>query len=137
MNTEATWQDCIACGSAKKITPQMHQAANLIETADKRLAFAQADALTEENASFIFEDHYASTLEYLHANLLEKGYKVANHICIAYYLRDVQNDNELYALFNDARYKRNQLTYYGERVGIATARRAIDNLRRVREALKQ
>ena len=61
----------------------------------------------------------------LHALIVLNGYKVSNHICIAYYIRDVLKKQDLYLIFNDLRYKRNSLTHYGKRMDFETAKDAI------------
>jgi hypothetical protein len=49
----------------------------------------------------------------LHALVITKGFKVENHICLGYYLRDVMKREDLYRIFDSCRKDRNSLVYYG------------------------
>jgi len=77
------------------------------------------------SVNYIFEGYYSSILEMLHAVVILKGYKVNNHICLGYYLRDVLKRDDLYRIFDDCRYKRNSLVYYGRKMPLETAEDAI------------
>ncbi|MBI2451885.1 hypothetical protein HYV50_02280 [Candidatus Pacearchaeota archaeon] len=122
---EASWSDCIYSNSSIKITPDKAKAKSLIETAKERIEVLIKD-LNEKTANYIFEDCYSSALEMLHALVLLDGYKVDNHICLGYYLRDVLKRKDLFRLFDDCRFKRNSLVYYGKRMDFETAEETIE-----------
>ena len=132
---EASWNDCLFSDSSIKITPDKGKAKSLIETAEDRI-----ECLTKEinpkNANYIFEDYYSSVLELLHALLFLKGYKVTNHICLGYYLKDILKREDLFRLFDDCRFKRNSLIYYGKRMEFETAKNAIEKSKRLFRELK-
>ena len=113
---DASWGDCLYSNSSLKITPDKEKAKSLIETAEERIKVSVRD-LNEKTANFIFEDYYSSVLEALHALVLLDGYKVDNHVCLGYYLRDVLKKEDMFRLFDDCRFKRNSLVYYGKRNG--------------------
>ena len=48
------------------------------------------------NCNFIFEAYYSSVTEILHAILIKEGFKVKNHFCLGYYLRDVLGREDLF-----------------------------------------
>jgi hypothetical protein len=121
---DANWNDCLINNSAKNITPDIKRAESLIETANERISLIKG--VNEKNCNFIFEDYYTSLLELLQAMAFKKGYNILNHLCIGYYLRDALKREDLYALFDDLRYKRNSLTYYGSRMDYETAKQAIE-----------
>jgi len=125
---EINWDDCLANKSAKSITPDINRAQSLIETAKERISLIKE--VTERNCNFVFEDYYTSLLELLQAIAFRKGYNILNHICLGFYLRDVLKREDLYLIFDDIRYKRNSLTYYGSRMDFETAKQAIDKCRR-------
>ena len=85
-----------------------------------------AKEIDEKNANYIFEDYYSSLLEMLHAIVLLDGYKVDNHICLGYYLRDIFKREDLFRIFDDCRFKRNSLIYYGTRMDFEIAKDAIE-----------
>lgn len=130
---ESSWGECLNYSSAIKITPDKEKAASLIETAEERIS-ASLRELTGKNANYIFEDYYSSILELIHALVLVKGYKVNNHVCLGYYLRDVLKNDELFRLFDDCRFKRNSLVYYGKRMDFETAK---DTLEKAKKLIKE
>lgn len=124
---EASWNDCCETGSTRVITPDVAHATSLHDTALARLSFLDQE-LTEENANFVFEGLYSSLLELLHAHLIQEGYKVHNHICVGYYLRDELKNKKLFRAFDDCRYKRNGLVYYGKHMPFEVAQESIRNI---------
>jgi len=132
---ESSWGECLDYNSAIKITPDKEKSASLIEIAEDRIISSLRE-LNEKNANYVFEDYYSSILELLHALVLLDGYKVNNHICLGYYLRDVLKNDEMFRLFDDCRYKRNSLVYYGKRMDIETAKDAIEKAKKLMNKLK-
>ena len=132
---EASWSDCLYSNSSVKITPDKEKAKSLIETAEDRIE-SSAKELTEKNTNYVFEDYYSSILEMLHALALLDGYKINNHVCLGFFLRDVLSKEDLFRLFDDCRYKRNSLVYYGKRMDFETAKDAIEKTKRLMNKLK-
>ena len=134
---EGSWQDCMETSSALAISPDNAKARSLIETAKGRIAFVQSiPALREDNANYIFENYYSSIVELIHALVLQKGYKVNNHICLGFYLRDVLENQELFRLFDDCRFKRNSLVYYGKKMDFKAAGETIHKSKRLIKKLE-
>lgn len=133
---EASWNDCLYSNSSVKITPDKEKARSLMETAEERVKVLVRD-LNEKTANYIFEDYYSSILEMLHALVLLEGYKVGNHICLGYYLRDVLKREDLFRLFDDCRFKRNSLIYYGKRMDFQIAKDAIQKAERLLKELNK
>jgi len=122
---ESTWKECIENSSSLKISPSRAKAKSLIEMAEGRIRYLKENHMKEHNASYIFEGYYSSLLEFIHALTLLEGYKVSNHICLGYYLRDILKRNELFRIFDDCRFKRNSLIYYGKKLEFKTAKESI------------
>ena len=131
---EASWNDCIYSNSAVKITPDKEKAKSLIETAEDRIKFL-IRSLNEKTANYIFEDYYSSILELAQALVILDGYKINNHVCLGFFLRDVLEKENLFRLFDDCRYKRNSLVYYGKRMDFETAKDAIEKAKRLMNKL--
>lgn len=129
MNRESTWDECLRTSATLPVSADRAKAQSLIETARGRMQFLSGNIANADNANYLFEGYYSSTLEFLHALLLLEGYKVANHICLGYYLRDVLRRLDLFRLFDDCRYKRNALIYYGRKMDFPTAEASIDTCR--------
>lgn len=126
---ETTWNDCLIKKAARKITPDIQRAKSLTQTAQARMNLVKE--INEQNCNFVFEDYYTSLLELLQATAFKAGYNVLNHICIGFYLRDVLTRQDLYIIFDDLRYKRNSLTYYGKMMEFDVANHAIEKCKQV------
>ncbi len=131
---EASWNDCLENNTAVKVSPDRERAISLIETAEERISLIKE--INAKNCNFIFEDYYTSVLELLQAIVILDGYKIINHICLGYYLRDILKRSDLYLIFDDLRYKRNSLTYYGKRMDFKTAKQSIKKCERLIRELK-
>jgi len=131
---ETNWNDCLSNKSTKTITPDINRAKSLIETANERLSLIKE--INEKNCNFVFEDYYTSLLELLQAITFKKGFNILNHVCLGFYLRDILKKEKLYLIFDDIRYKRNSLTYYGNRMDFETAKQAIQNCKIIIKELK-
>ena len=126
---EKSWEECIESTSAKKVTPDNERAKSLIETAKERINLIQE--VTERNCNFVFEDYYTSIIEFLQAIAFKMGFKILNHICVGYFLKDKLKREDLYILFDDIRFKRNSLTYYGVRMDFDTAKETIERCKKL------
>ena len=126
---DINWNDCLMNKSAVKITPDINRAESLIETAKERISLIKE--INKKNCNFVFEDYYTSLLEILQAINFKKGFNIINHICLGFYLRDIFQREDLYLLFDDIRFKRNSLTYYGSRMDYETAKQAIEKCKRL------
>ncbi len=123
---EASWSECLDSGSAIRASGDMFRARSLAETARGRVGFLKGNQEGPENANYLFEGYYTSVLEMLHALMVKHGFRVRNHICAGYYLRDVLKRENLFRDFSDMRYRRNSLTYYGKMMGFGSAKEAIE-----------
>lgn len=114
------WNECIQKNTAKRISPDYERAKALQKTARARIQH-----IRNNNPNFLFEDYYSSIQELIHAHAFTKGYNILNHICVGYYVRDVLGREDLFFIFDDLRYKRNALTYYGILMDTKTAKKTI------------
>jgi hypothetical protein len=120
---ENNWDDCLISNSTRIITPDLKRAQSLIEVAYERINLIKE--INEKNSNFIFEDYYASLTEIIQSKTFKNGFNIMNHICLGYYIRDVLKRDDLYRIFDDLRFKRNSLTYYGNRMEFEIAKEAI------------
>ena len=116
------------------MTPDINRAKSLIETANERISLIKE--VTEKNCNFVFEDYYTSLVELLQSTAFKKGFNILNHVCLGFYLRDFLKREELYPLFDDLRFKRNSLTYYGSRMDFETAKQAIEKCKKIMKELQ-
>lgn len=129
------WVECIESGNSMKITPDLEKAKSLLEIAKERIYYA-SKKLDKRNINFVFEDYYSSIVEIIHSVALVKGFKIINHICLGRFLTDILNREDLFIIFDDLRYKRNSLVYYGKKMDFETGKDAIGKCDRLIKALK-
>jgi uncharacterized protein (UPF0332 family) len=131
----SNWEECLELNDASKITSDKEKAKSLREIADERIK--QSKKINEKNANFVFEDYYSSVIEMIHYLVLLKGYKISNHVCLGYYLKEVLKREDLFRIFDDLRYKRNSLTYYGKKMDFGIAKDAIGKSKNLLKELKK
>jgi hypothetical protein len=132
----ASWNDCLEKNMSLNARKDMLKSKSLIETALHRIAYVNKD-LNENTANYIFEDYYTSIVELLEAMAIVQGYKVLNHVCLGFFLRDVMKKDSLFRIFDELRYKRNSLVYYGKRMQFEEAKMAIEKSKRAAEELRK
>src|SRR3989344_6899557 len=132
---EMKWKDCLLNKSAKIIMPDINRAESLIETANERVSLIKE--INEKNCNFICEDYYTSIIEMLQAEAFKKGCNILNHVCLGFYLRDILKKEILYILFDDLRFKRNSLTYYGKRMDYEIAKQSIEKCKNLFKELNK
>lgn len=128
---KASWQDCLSEGDAKKVNNDVKKSEALKRTAEKRIKFFESQQLNEDNANYIFEGYYTSIVEIIHSIIIKQGYNVLNHLCIGFYLRDVIKRDYLFRIFDDLRYKRNSLIYYGSEMDFEISKSAIEKCKKL------
>ncbi|MEK6848824.1 MAG: hypothetical protein AABX65_04295 [Nanoarchaeota archaeon] len=130
---ESSWEDCLEY-SVVKTSPDPKRAESLIETSEERLGIIKE--ISEKNSNFVFEDYYTSIMELLQALVLKEGYKIPNHICLGFYLRDILKREDLFRLFDDLRYKKNSLAYYGKKMDFEISKQALESSKKLIKELK-
>lgn len=126
---ETNWDDCLTNRTVRTISPDRNRAKSLLETANERIGLIID--INPRNCNFVFEDYYTSILEMFQAIAFQQGYNILNHMCLGLFIKEVLNREDLYNMFDDLRYKRNSLTYYGNRMDYETAKQAIERCKRI------
>lgn len=132
----SSWKECLENKTALKISSDKAKAKSLLETSDERIIFLESSKLDERNVRFIFEGYYSSAMETLHALTILNGYKVENHVCLGHYIKDVLKNEKIYRIFDDARFKRNSIIYYGKTIEYETGKESIEKLKKLIKEIK-
>jgi hypothetical protein len=132
---EKDFKDCLVSFNARKISPDVKRSESLKEVATERINLIKE--INERNCNFVFEDYYTSILEILQSIVFRDGFNILNHICLGFYLRDVLKREDLFQVYNDLRYKRNSLTYYGKRMDYEVAQDTIKKCRKIIKELEK
>ena len=132
---DSSWDECLENNNVRRITPDVKRADSLREIAKERMRLFEE--VNEKNCNFVLEDCYTSLLEIIQSLAFEKGYNILNHLCLGYFLRDFLKRDELFRIFDDLRYKRNSLTYYGNKLDFEVSKQAIKDCKRVIREVKK
>lgn len=133
---ERDWNECLEENSALRVSKNPEKSKSLIKVAEGRIIFLEKQKINEENANYIFEGFYTSLLEIIHFLILREGFKVNNHLCLGYFLRDKLGREDLFRVFDDLRYKRNSLVYYGSKLDFEIAKDSINKIKNLIEKTK-
>ena len=110
------WNECISSRTAIKVSPNRERASSLLKSAKNMSNFVTSINIDESNAPILLKNFYESLLEVLHSLLYSKGYKVLDHVCVGFFIRDELRDAESFNIFDKYRKIRNSIVYYGESV---------------------
>jgi len=132
----SSWEDCKEENFSVKITPNKGKAKSLIETAEGRIEYASEKEINNKKLNYVFEDYYTSLIEMIHALTILDSYNVSNHICLGFYLKDILKKEKLFRLFDNIRFKRNSLVYYGKRMTSEEASEGIEKCKIIIDEIK-
>ena len=130
------WEECKEESFSVKITPNKGKVKSLIDTADGRINYAD-EKKNGKHLSYVFEDYYTSLIEMIHALVILEGYKISNHLCLGFYLRDILKKDNLFRLFDNVKFKRNFLVYYGKKLDSEEALESIQKCKVVIEEIRK
>ncbi len=101
----------------------------MIARASKRLEYVKSQSITEDNASFLFEDIYEIMRECVHGLMAANGYKPYSHEATVAFLDEQYRSyfgEKLVEAFNRYRIIRNNIMYRANFVSKDEAIKALD-----------
>ena len=101
----------------------------MIARASKRLEYVRSQSITEDNASFLFEDIYEIMRECVHGLMAANGYKPYSHEATVAFLNEHYKPyfgEKLIEDFNRYRIIRNNIMYRANSVSKEEATKALD-----------
>lgn len=120
------WNDCLKRRIAKPVREDKSLIASTRTVASILTASAKALLPDHHLAKIVLL--YDVLREYLKCVALEKGYKIYNHECYTYFLKEVMAMSREGDLFDEMRKIRNSITYYGKNVSPEEAEDVIKKL---------
>ncbi|MFB6200262.1 MAG: hypothetical protein ABEJ83_05235 [Candidatus Nanohaloarchaea archaeon] len=129
------FQDYLEEGQVRKDTGSTAEADSLRKQAVKRFEQQiKKTELTEDNATFKFEDAYEATRQYLQSFLAEQGYKPYSHEAIIAYAKEnsIITEKEANQL-NQFRKLRNDIKYRAEQTNTEKTRQIIKITQKILE----
>jgi hypothetical protein len=110
------WTECKKKFLAKEIKPDKNLINSIIGSSKKKENTQKSIDLNDETASSKLSLAYDSLRELLEALSILKGYKIYNHECYTYFLKEILNELSLGTKFDKLRKIRNLVNYYGKEI---------------------
>lgn len=129
------FQDFIDDQKARKATPDTQLAKSLVRMSDAHVEVIKALELTETSASTLMTNYYEALREIVEAIAAKTGYKVYSHEALTYFLKEL-GETSLADKFDRFRKIRNNINYYGKKVGKASAAVNIKDIEKIISTLK-
>lgn len=131
------FEECLEEGSTVRVSLDENMIKSLRNMAEDRLKYLKTQKINELNCNFLLEDYYSALIEIIHSIALKRGYKILNHLCVTAFMRDVLNKSKIAEEFDRFRKIRNNLVYYGRKIGYSTARERIEEINLVIEIVRE
>ncbi|MFA4820463.1 MAG: hypothetical protein WC613_05925 [Candidatus Aenigmatarchaeota archaeon] len=114
MKKIADWKDCRDALVAKNIKPDEGMVKSLLRTSREKMLSSEMLKIGNVTAVSKFTLAYDSMREALEALAIRKGYKIYNHECYTYFLKEVIGESSIGDEFDSIRKIRNNVNYYGK-----------------------
>ena len=126
------WEECCNKMIAKEVKPDIHMAQSLIKSSKNKFESANRLEISEITAASRLSLAYDSLRELLEALSLKKGYKIYNHECYTYFIKEVLMESDRGDEFDEIRRVRNSLNYYGKDISVEESEKIIERIKKLR-----
>jgi len=132
MNKNSDWKSCMDSLTAKRIRPDKGKIKSLLKSSGSKLESEGRLEMDDVTATSKFSLAYESLRESLEALAIKKGYKIYNHECYTYFLKEIIRESEKGDEFDSIRKIRNAVNYYGKELKPKQAEDLIKRIRNLR-----
>lgn len=122
------WKSCKDTLTAKSIKPDEGLIKSLLETSREKMLSSEMLKMSRVTAASKFTLAYDSLREALEALAVRKGYKIYNHECYTYFLKEIIGESSKGDEFDSIRITRNRVNYYGKKLGPDQAQKFIKRI---------
>lgn len=129
------WNECVKKRLAKEINEDKELIKSLIKTSKNKLESEEKLELDEVTAGSKVSLAYDSLREVLEGLSIKKGYKIYNHECYVYFLKEILNESSKGDEFDELRKIRNDINYYGKEIAIKEAKDVLQRIKKLRTEL--
>ncbi|MFH1473364.1 MAG: hypothetical protein ABIE55_00565 [Candidatus Aenigmatarchaeota archaeon] len=131
------FSECIKKRIAKKVGKDEELITSLIKTSQNKMDSENKLELDETTSSSKISLLYDSLRELLEALAIKNGYKIYNHECYTYFLKEILNESVKGDEFDELRKIRNSINYYAKDISVEEASNVLERIREARaEILK-
>jgi len=129
------FKECIKKKIAKEIKHDEELIASLLKTSKNKLESEKKLELDETTSSSKITLSYDSLREILEALAIKNGYKIYNHECYTYFLKEILKESSKGDEFDELRRIRNRINYYAQELSIQETKDFLERAKNLREEL--
>ncbi len=130
------WRECIKKKIVKDIKVDFDLIESLIKTSSNNLKSEEKLEFDDSTFGSKISLAYDSLRELLEALAIKKGYKIYNHECYVYFLKEILNESIKGDEFDELRKVRNSINYYGKDILLNDAKIVIIRIKKLRNEIK-
>ena len=131
------FDECLKNRIAKEVKADKELIASLIKASKNKLDSEEKLELSEITLSSKISLLYDSLRELLEALAIKKGYKIYNHECYTYFLKEIMNESIKGDEFDELRRIRNAVNYYAKDVNIGEGKMVLERMKALRRGILQ
>jgi len=131
------FDECLKNRIAKEVKADKELIASLIKASKNKLDSEEKLELSEITLSSKISLLYDSLRELLETLAIKKGYKIYNHECYTYFLKEIMNESIKGDEFDELRRIRNAVNYYAKDVNIGEGKMVLERMKVLREETLQ
>jgi len=129
------FDECLKKRIAKEVNEDKELITSLIKTSQNKFDSEKKLELTEVTSSSKISLLYDSLRELLEALAIKNGYKIYNHECYTYFLKEILNESIKGDEFDELRKIRNRINYYAKDITVEEARDVLERIIKLREEI--
>ena len=131
------WDQCNKRKFVKKMQVDKELISSLIKCSEDKSFSASLLDLNERTYSSVIILYYDSLRELLEALAVKNQYKIYNHECYVYFLKEILIKEEFAETYNRIRKIRNSLVYYGQKLSLEETKIIIKDIKLLIERCKK
>jgi hypothetical protein len=129
------FNECLKKRIAKEVKEDKELVFSLLKTSQNKFDSEKRLELSEITLSSKISLLYDSLRELLEALAIKKGYKIYNHECYTYFLKEILNESIKGDEFDELRKIRNSINYYAQDISINEAKDVLKRINKLREEI--
>ncbi|MEK6915644.1 MAG: hypothetical protein AABW89_03850 [Nanoarchaeota archaeon] len=126
------FNDCLKRRIAKEVKLDEELIKSLLKTSQNKLDSEKKLELNDVTSISKISLLYDSLREVLEVLAIKRGYKIYNHECYTYFLKEIVNESSKGDEFDDLRKMRNSLNYYGKDISVEEAKNVLKRIIKLR-----
>ena len=127
------FNECIKKRIAKEVKEDKELIDSLIKTSQNKFDSEKKLELSEVTSSSKISLLYDSLRELLEALAIKNRYKIYNHECYTYFLKEILNESIKGDEFDELRKIRNSINYYAKDISVEEAKDVLERIMKLRE----